>query len=86
VTGSEHPKTEDMDAVVQSPLAKGELRRKELHGTVATYRVVDLADEHALVEVVDAPGLDAGARFWFTQDAVGAMTLVAAGTPAPQQR
>jgi predicted RNA methylase len=60
-----------------SSVEPGQIRRSELQGSVATYRVLEARGEVALMEVVEAPGLGAGMRFSFTLDAVGAMAVVA---------
>ena len=61
----------------------GEIRRYELLGSSATYRVLAIDSTHVVVEVVEAPGLAAGLRLRMSRDAVHAMTLVTA-TPNPQ--
>jgi hypothetical protein len=67
-----------------SPLAVGQIRRHELQGTVATYRVLELQGDLVQVEVVEAPGLAAGQRFRFATTALEAMPLapVAISRPA----
>jgi hypothetical protein len=61
----------------------GQVRRQELLGTVAVYRVVQVDETLSLVEVIEAPGLSAGMRFSFTTQAVGAMELVDPGDLEP---
>jgi hypothetical protein len=56
----------------------GQIRRKRLLNSEATYRILGVADDVVEVEVVEAPGLKAGQRFSFTTEVVGAMELVGA--------
>jgi hypothetical protein len=51
----------------------GELRRKALLRTAAVYRVVAVDGELVEVEVVEAPGLEAGERYRCTLAAVEEM-------------
>ncbi|MDX6715101.1 MAG: hypothetical protein QOH30_1659 [Baekduia sp.] len=53
-----------------------QLRSRTLLGVEATYRVIDVNARHALVEVVDVPGLDPGMRFSFDVNAVSEMAVV----------
>jgi hypothetical protein len=55
---------------------RGELRRHEVLGTEAVYRIVDVQGELVEVEVVRAPGLAPGRRLRLTADAVKRMQLV----------
>ena len=65
----------------------GEIRRYELLGSSATYRVLAIDSTHVVVEVVEAPGLAAGLRLRMSQDAVQAMTPAkAAPNSQPSQR
>jgi hypothetical protein len=66
------------------PVEPGQIRRKRLLESEATYRVVAVADDLVEVEVVQAHGLKEGQRFSFTHDAVAAMEL--AGAPEPTSR
>jgi hypothetical protein len=69
--------------------AVGDLLQRELLESRATYRVVELEDEHAVVEAVDVPGLAAGHRLRLTLASLEAMTPVAApadGAAEPQAR
>ena len=63
----------------------GQVRRHELLGTVAVYRVVDIEGPLVLVEVIQAPGLEAGARFRFTEEAVRRMRLLDPRSAAPRR-
>lgn len=54
----------------------GELRGQTLMGTTALYRVVDMDQTHARMEVVRSPGLPRGACFRIGLVAVHAMELV----------
>jgi|1185.fasta_scaffold495439_2 hypothetical protein len=65
-----------------SAVEPGQLRRKRLLESEATYRVVEVADEVVEVEVIDAPGLKPGQRFSFTTEVVEAMEVVAAAETA----
>ncbi len=56
-------------------LAVGQLRRQVRLESEAVYRVCELDDDFAAVEVVRAPGLHPGQRFRFKRDAVAAMEL-----------
>ena len=60
------------------PVEPGQIRRKRLLESEATYRVVSVADDVVEVEVVEAKGLKEGQRFSFTHDAVAAMELAGA--------
>jgi hypothetical protein len=55
---------------------RGELRRQEVLGTEAVYRIVDVQGELVEVEVVRAPGLAPGRRLRLTADAVQRMQLI----------
>lgn len=44
-----------------------------LFDSTARYYVVRTEDGRVLVEVIEAPGLEAEERFWFTKEAVDAM-------------
>jgi hypothetical protein len=57
-------------------VATDQLRTRTLLGVEATYRVVDVSGEHALMEVVDVPGLDPGMRFRYEVGAVDGMRVV----------
>jgi hypothetical protein len=61
------------------PVRPGQVRRQELLGTVSVYRVVQVDESLALVEVIEAPGLHAGMQFSFTTEAVGRMDVVDSG-------
>ena len=66
-----------------SPAQHGFLRHRAL-GTEAVYRILDASGPTVEVEVVRAPGLDAGARLTFTREAAQAMDRLAtavAGAP-----
>jgi hypothetical protein len=67
---------------IDDQLAVGQLRRQQRLDSEAIYRVTDLTPSFAHVEVVEAPGLQAGQRFKFTRDAVRAMTVMPAAAPA----
>jgi hypothetical protein len=67
-----HPDPPDAPAV-------GDVVRNERLGTLATYRIRSCSGELVEVEVVDALGLEPGARFRFTAEAVSAMQCVSAG-------
>ena len=69
-----------------SGVAEGQLRRQERLGSKALYRVCACEGNYARVEVVEAPGLRAGAHYKFTRAAVALMELVdesAEQTPVP---
>jgi hypothetical protein len=55
----------------------GEILRKSMHGTTATYRVVHEDGDGVLVEVIDAPGLPQGFQMRLTADASRALERVA---------
>lgn len=57
-------------------VAPGQLRTKTLLGIEATYRVLAVAPDHALMQVVDVPGLTPGMRFRLQRRAVEEMDLV----------
>lgn len=57
-------------------VAAQQLRAHTMLGLEATYRVIDVSDEHALVEVVDAPGLHPGMRFRYDLGIVDEMRIV----------
>jgi hypothetical protein len=57
-------------------LAIGQLRRQRRLGSEAVYRVREVHGELVEVEVVGAPGLEAGGLFTFTRQAVERMELV----------
>ena len=57
----------------------GTLIRRVALGSEATYRVLSENRRGVEVEVVEAPGLQPGARFTFTIDDVVAMTDLSAG-------
>src|SRR5688500_7122819 len=61
------------------PVHPGQVRRHELLGTVAVYRVVQVDESLSLVEVIEAPGLHAGMQFSFTTEAVGRMDVIDPG-------
>jgi hypothetical protein len=63
-----------------SAVEPGQIRRKRLLESEASYRVVAVAADLVEVEVVEAPGLKPGQRFSFTHDAVAQMEL--AGAPS----
>jgi hypothetical protein len=65
-----------MDTLIAPELREGTLRRQVLRGTEAVYRVVGMRGELTDVEVVRAPGLQAGGRFAFMTEAVAAMEPV----------
>lgn len=79
----------------------GELYKREMLHSEATYRVVAVADDHVEVEALDVPGLPEGFRMRLTPEAVETMALVgeadgagasasagagAAATEAPDER
>lgn len=57
------------------PIAPGQIRVHRSLRTRASYRVLECDDTHVLVEVVEAPGLQAGSRFLFLAEHVAAMEL-----------
>jgi hypothetical protein len=64
---------------------RGEVRRRSLLGTEATYRVLDTERDGVVrVEVIEAPGLPPGRVLRFLTEAVAGMELVSgpAGWPA----
>jgi hypothetical protein len=56
-------------------LVVGQLRRQNLLGSEAVYRVCDFSHQDVWVEVVRAPGLSPGQRFKFAREAVIAMDV-----------
>ena len=64
----------------------GEIYKRELLHSEATYRVVEVEDAHVEVEAVDVPGLPAGFRMRLTQDAIETMALVGAPAAEPEPR
>jgi hypothetical protein len=70
-------------AAATHPLAVGDLLRYRRLGTVATYRVCNGFDDLVELEVIEGPGLRAGQRFRFTQDAVAKMKRVGAAASLP---
>lgn len=61
----------------------GDVYKRELLHSEATYRVVGVDDGHVDVEAVDVPGLPEGFRMKLTAEAVETMALVGeAGAPA----
>ena len=61
------------------PLRIGELRRNVRLGSEAVYRICGWDEELVVVEVVNAPGLEAGQRFRFARQAVTQMAVIDAG-------
>jgi len=57
-------------------VAPGQLRAKSLLGVEATYEVLSVSAGHALMQVVDVPGLAPGLRLRLTLDAVAGMDVV----------
>jgi hypothetical protein len=57
-------------------VAPGQMRAKTLFGVEATYEVLTVGRGHALMQVVDVPGLTPGMRFSLTLDAVADMDVV----------
>lgn len=57
-------------------VAAEQLRAHTLLGLEATYRVIDVSGKHALVEVVDVPGLHPGMRFRYDIGIVDEMRIV----------
>lgn len=57
-------------------VAAEQLRAHTLLGLEATYRVIDVSDQHALVEVVEVPGLHPGMRFRYDIGTVDEMRIV----------
>jgi hypothetical protein len=57
-------------------VAAEQLRTHTLLGLEATYRVIDVSEKHALVEVVEAPGLNPGTRFRYDIETVDEMRVV----------
>ncbi|MDX6690056.1 MAG: hypothetical protein QOG15_1513 [Solirubrobacteraceae bacterium] len=58
------------------PPEPGEVRHQRLQGSDATYRVVSTEGEHVMVEVIEAPGLEAGYRIRMLREAVQAMNII----------
>lgn len=58
------------------PVAVDQFRRQTRLGITATYRVACVDAQHAVVEVVSAPGLPVGMLIRMTLDAVERMELV----------
>jgi hypothetical protein len=56
--------------------AVGDVYKRELLHSEATYRVVGVQDGHVEVEAVDVPGLPAGFRMRLTDDAIETMALI----------
>jgi hypothetical protein len=63
----------------------GEVRHQVRFGSEALYRVCGLDREFARVEVIRAPGLEAGRHFTFTRAAVALMQLVTAPDADPAE-
>ncbi len=57
-------------------VAPDQLRAKTLLGTQATYRVLAVHRRHAVMQVVDVPGLVPGTHFRLSLPAVAKMDLV----------
>lgn len=53
-----------------------EFRAQVLFGSSATYRVVEIADGHALVQAVDVPGIAPGTRMRVVRAAVEQMAVI----------
>lgn len=62
--------------------AVGDVYKRELLHSEATYRVVEVEDDHVEVETVAAPGLPEGYRMRLTTDALRAMEHVSAPAQA----
>jgi hypothetical protein len=58
----------------------GDVYRRDLLQSQATYRVLAVGDDHVEVEVVEAPGLEAGFRLKLTTAGLATMQLL---EPAP---
>lgn len=61
---------------MDADLEVGQVRSRSLLGTEATYRVVQVDADHVLVDVVDAPGLQAGFRMRLVAEDVRDMAVV----------
>lgn len=57
-------------------IAPDQLRSQTLLDSEATYRILSVRQNHALVQVVDAPGLAPGLRFSLALEAVAQMDVV----------
>ncbi len=57
-------------------VAPDQLRTQSLLGSEATYRILSVQQDHAIVQVVDVPGLAPGARFRLELKAVAQMDVV----------
>ena len=63
----------------------GDVYKRELLDSEATYRVVGVEDGHVDVEAIDVPGLPEGFRMKLTAEAIETMALVGrAGAPASE--
>jgi hypothetical protein len=68
-----------------SPSARpvvGEVYKRTLLSSEATYRVVGVEDDHVDVEAVAVPGLPEGFRMRLTAEAIATMQRVGAAAPA----
>jgi hypothetical protein len=61
----------------------GQVYKRDLLHSPATYRVVGVEDDHVEVEAVEVPGLPEGFRMRLTAAAVAEMEPVGAPAPAP---
>jgi hypothetical protein len=64
----------------------GEVYKRTLLHSEATYRVVGVEDGHVDVEAVDVPGLPEGFRMRLTSDAIATMEHVTAPAPEGEAR
>jgi hypothetical protein len=64
----------------------GDVYRRELLQTQASYRVLTVEDEHVEVEVLEAPGLQPGFRMKLTTAALDAMQRLEAAPAAEPAR
>jgi hypothetical protein len=60
----------------------GQIRQHTLLRTTAVYLVVAVDGDLVQLEVVSAPGLDRGDRYWFTRLAVAAMPVAEGVRPS----
>jgi hypothetical protein len=58
------------NSLMDHHVAADQLRAQTLLGLEATYRVINVSGKHAVVEVVDVPGLHPGMRFRYDVEAV----------------
>jgi hypothetical protein len=65
-----------MTMLVSMDVKPDQLRSRTLLGSEATYRVLSVHRRHAVVQVVDVPGLAPGTRFRLSRSAVAEMDVV----------